>query len=86
MNPVLPMLVYGSALALAFLILFVFQARHWYWHVLSVLVAVCLGLVRFPENWHGPAFDLFIGFWFVFLLVWGIGAPFFRPERLPRHA
>lgn len=71
-------LAFGSAILLALILLYCFRAR-WYWHVLSVLAALAIGLTRPPEGWHPP--DLLVGSVFLFLFVWGIGAPFFRAHH-----
>ncbi len=80
MQPILVALVYGSALVLALALLYFFQAK-WYWHALSVAAAFAIGLMPPFEAWRPP--DLLVGFVFVFLFVWGFGAPFFR--RRHRH-
>lgn len=88
MQPALVALVYGSALVLALALLYLFHAR-WYWHVLSILGAVAVGIAPPLESWWPP--DLAIGFVFVFLLTWGIGAPLFHSHHrhpgpsTPRH-
>jgi hypothetical protein len=48
--------------------------------VLSILAALAIGLTPPPEGWHPP--DLLVGSVFLFLFVWGIGAPFFRAHHL----
>ncbi|MGE5568042.1 MAG: hypothetical protein ACM3S5_03300 [Rhodospirillales bacterium] len=75
MNPVLVLLVYGSAFLLALVLLY-FYCVGWYWHALSAIAAFVIGLMPPPEAWQPP--DLLVGFLFVFLFVWGFGAPFFR--------
>jgi hypothetical protein len=77
-------LVYGSSLALALLLLYFFRT-HWYWHALSVLAALAIGSVPTPAEWKSPTFDLLIGSVFVLLLVWGIAAPFFHPHQHHRE-
>ncbi len=68
-------LVYGTALALAAALLYFFRAR-WYWHLLSVMAAIGLGLIPGLRDWGVP--DLAVGWTFVFLFVWGAAAPLFR--------
>lgn len=71
-------LVYGSALVLAFVLLYFFHTR-WYWHALSVVAALALGFVP-PDIVPIPAGvtrDLAVGFLFLLLIVWGLGAPLF---------
>ncbi len=84
-------LTYGASALLALAALYFFHARHWYWHVAAVLVALVLGLLRLPEGWNRPEMDLVVGAVIVFLLFWGILAPFFRvphaaAEGKHRHA
>ena len=72
------LLAYGGAALLALVLLYFARARSWYWHVLSVLVALVIGLVPIPPQFNDPQSSLIIGFVFTFLFFWGIGAPFFR--------
>jgi hypothetical protein len=84
MQPILVAVVYGSALVLVLALLYFFQAK-WYWHALSVLAAIAIGLMPPMETWRPP--DLLVGFVFFFLFVWGFGVPFFRTHHYhPRHA
>ncbi|MEK7407822.1 MAG: hypothetical protein AAB225_22360 [Acidobacteriota bacterium] len=77
-------LAYGCALVLALVLLYFVHAR-WYFHVLSIALALAVGLWPPPEGLAGrPLFDLLVGCLFVFLLIWGIGAPFFRPMHRRR--
>lgn len=81
-----PMMVFGSAFVLALAALYLHRARAWYWHVLSVLLALGLGMaprawMPFPAHWDENAVYLTVGFFFVFLLFWGLAAPFFRRAR-----
>jgi hypothetical protein len=85
MNPIWVAVTYGLSVTIALLALHFFHARHWYWHALSMGVAVALGVVKFPEQWAGPALDLTVGFFFVLFAVWGLGAPFFRQPHHPVH-
>ncbi len=66
---------YGASVAVAALLLFFFHARAWYWHLLSVLAAMAVGLVRMPEGLRGPGADLTVGAVFLLLFAWGIGGP-----------
>lgn len=77
--------VYICAVLLALALLYFLRATHWYFHGLSVAAALALGLVKMPPEWHSAALDLAIGFLFVLLMVWGLGAPFFRKPRAVRH-
>ncbi len=76
-------LAYASAVALALLLLYFFRAKPWYWHLISVALAVVLGLTPMPTRWQGPTCDLLLGFLFVFLLLWGVSGPFFRVSHHP---
>jgi hypothetical protein len=88
MSSTLVAVSYGLAVVFALLLLHFFHMRHWYWHALSIAAAIGLGIVRIPEKWSGPAFDLAMGFLFVFLAIWGLAAPFFRKPhgQLHKHA
>jgi uncharacterized membrane protein YphA (DoxX/SURF4 family) len=68
------LLVFAAAVLSALTLLYFFHAR-WYWHVLSLVAAMAAGLTPPPENWRPP--DLLVGFVFLFLLLWGAGAPLF---------
>ncbi len=86
MNPWIVALAYLTAVACASVLLYWFGPKAWYWHVLSVVAALALGLIPVPHEVRGPAVDLTIGFMFLLLLIWGAGAPFAdRPHR-ERHA
>ena len=82
------LLIYGAAVALAAVALYVYGACRWYWHVLSVLLAVALGLAPAPPAaWRGQTYDLIVGFLFVLFVVWGIGGTLpMRAHHHPRHA
>jgi hypothetical protein len=72
------LLVYSISAALALLLLLIFRAKSWYWHVLSVLLAMAVGLVPRNPDWNTANADLAFGAVFTFLLLWGIAAPLFR--------
>jgi hypothetical protein len=78
---------YGVTLILALGLLYLFGALRWYWHTLSLAVALILGTIpmRVFDAWLSPVFDLAYGNVIVFLLIWGICAPFFRYHHLPVH-
>ena len=67
---------YALAFALALFLLIRYSHTRWYWHTASVVCAFAIGLWPPVEGWSGPAFDLSVGFLVIFLLVWGLGAPF----------
>ena len=82
-------LIYGGAAVLALVLLYCFHAN-WYWHVLSVALALAIGLmppdmIPVPVAW-GQTRDILLGAVFTFLVVWGIGAPLFRRYHQPEHA
>ena len=78
MSPLWVVLVYGSSVLLAVLLLYFFHSRSWYWHIGSAALAIALGLIPLPAEWGGPKTDLLVGFLFLLLLVWGLAAPLFR--------
>lgn len=88
MSPTIVSLAYGAAAMLALLALYLFHARHWYWHLASVCVALVIGFTPIPPGWDAPRTDLAIGMLLVFLLFWGLLAPLFRlpPVGHHRHA
>ena len=77
MSSSLVALCYGSALLLALALLWYFGARKWYWHLLSVAAALAIGLITLPPMFNTPQGTLWVGWVFVFLMVWGLGAPAF---------
>jgi Na+/H+ antiporter NhaD/arsenite permease-like protein len=79
-------LTYGMAALLALLLLYLFRAKHWSWHVASVLAAFLIGIMVPPEGWASQRYDLAIGAIFFFLCLWGIAGIFFRrPHETPHH-
>lgn len=73
-------LIYGAAAVLALVLLYCFHA-HWYWHVMSVVVALVIGMmppdmIPVPAAW-GTMRDIILGSIFTFLVIWGIAAPLF---------
>ena len=78
----LPFVVYGAAALITLALLYFFRARAWYWHVLSVLVALAVGLIPIPPKYNTAQGTLVVGSVFVFLLLWGVSAPFFRKRRI----
>ena len=72
-------------------LLYFFHAN-WYWHVMSVSLALVIGLIPPPDMIPVPAAwgttrDLVVGAIFTFLVVWGLGAPLFRRHHQPtQHA
>ena len=70
---------YGTSVALALLFVYWFHSR-WYWHVLSVLAALGVGLTPPFPGLQGPVRDMLYG---SFLMVWGCAEPFVH--RYHRH-
>jgi lysylphosphatidylglycerol synthetase-like protein (DUF2156 family) len=78
-------LCYGSAMVLSLYLLWHFGVKRWYWHVLSVLLALAIGLVPLREPWNGPATTLVVGWVFIFLAVWGLAAAGFTVREHPPY-
>jgi hypothetical protein len=78
---------YGLVVTLAIGLLHRFGALRWYWHGLAMAVALTLGSLPMHVfgRWVPPHFDLVLGGGIVFLLVWGVAAPFFPRPHLPVH-
>lgn len=86
MFSMLAVLAYLAGLAIPVFLLVHFGASHWWWHTLSILAALALGLAPLPGTMHGPVMDLAFGFVFIFLMTWGIGGVVtIRPHR-EKHA
>jgi len=75
MSTVLVYVVYGFSFLLALFLVYLFHAR-WYWHVLSVLAALAIGLSPPVRGWEGASRDLVYGSIVLFLLIWGLAEPF----------
>ena len=88
MSPLLVALCYGSATLLSLYLLWHFGAQHWYWHVLSLIAALALGLTPMPSILSNQYLTLAVGWIFTLLFLWGVGAPFFAYYRrhLTSHA
>ena len=71
------------ALALPIYLLYRFRSQAWYWHVLAVILALVIGLMPGTALLQTEGGSLLYGFWFVILMVWGVGG--LIPYR-PRHA
>ena len=77
--------VYAFSILLALWCVYLFHAR-WYWHVLSVLMALALGFSPPIRGWDGASRDMVYGAVILFLLVWGLGEPMFHRFHRPHHA
>ena len=75
------MIAFGCAFLLALMLLFFKGPRRWYWHILSLLVALGVGLTPVPAKLNTPQGSMIIGSVFTFLFVWGVAAPLFRGRR-----
>jgi hypothetical protein len=78
---------YVVTVFLALGLLYLFGSLRWYWHALSVTLALVMGVIpmRVFAAWASPVFDLAYGNVIVFFLLWGICAPFFRHYHMPVH-
>ena len=72
---------YLAAAVAAVLLLVVFRARRWYWHVISLAAGVAVGLIPPGGKGGGNLFYLVTGVVCVFCILWGLGAPFFPQRR-----
>jgi hypothetical protein len=55
--------------------------KRWYWHILSLLLSLGIGLTPIPAALNTPRGSMIIGSAFTFFLVWGVAAPLFRNRR-----
>jgi hypothetical protein len=76
MNSFLVLLAYAFALGLASFLLYWFGPLSWYWHGLSVALAMTVGLIPPLDGLRGPLYDLAVGFVFILSFVWGAGGAF----------
>ncbi len=79
-------LVFGASALLALVLLYIFRAKAWYWHVLSVALAAVIAkipreAIPVPPQPDENTVYLTVGFIALFLFLWGVGALFFRPRR-----
>jgi len=75
------MLAYAVAGGLALILLFLSGSKAWYWHVLSGVVALGIGLTPIPPNLNTPTVNIIVGFCFVFMFLWAVAAPFLGRRR-----
>ena len=75
MSALLVFSCYGSAALIALFALWRFGVQHWYWHALSTVAALAIGLARLPEPWSQPLYTLGVGWLFTALFLWGVAAP-----------
>ena len=73
------------SLALPIYLLYQFRSQAWYWHVLAVIVALVIGLMPGTALLETLGGSMVYGFFFVFLMLWGIGGlipfPWFRKKH-----
>jgi hypothetical protein len=87
MFAMLAVLVYLLAMGIPIYLLYRFHPQAWYWHTLSVLAALAMGLIPIPFAFQKPEFDLLFGFIFILLMFWGAGGLiFFRAHHHEKHA
>jgi hypothetical protein len=71
------MACYGSALCVALFLLWQFGQRRWYWHAVSVALALAIAFYPGNEFLGRQDVTLATGWMFTFLFIWGIAAPAF---------
>jgi hypothetical protein len=81
MSPLLVALCYGSATLFSLALLWHFGAQRWYWHGLSLIAALALGLTPMPGILSDPNLTLVVGWLFTVLFLWGVAAPLFAHRR-----
>jgi hypothetical protein len=74
-------IAYGCSCLLALILLFFKGPKRWYWHILSLLVGLGVGLMPIPAKLNTPQGSLIVGSVFTFFLVWAVAAPLFRRRR-----
>jgi hypothetical protein len=79
-------LAYLAALALPAYLVYRFGSLGWYWHMLSILAALAVGLTPMPSALNNPMGELMTGVVFVFLAAWGIGGLVVHRPHRERHA
>lgn len=85
MSPIIVTVCYGSAAMLSLFALWHFGVKKFYWHALSIVAAFAIGLAHLPEQFTTPNYTLVIGWFFVFLFLWGVAAPVVAVLQHPPH-
>ena len=86
MSSMWAVLAFAAAAVGAGWLLHHFGTFRWYWHLLSIAVALAIGLAPTPPALINPASELITGVVFLFLVVWGIGGILlFRPHQAKHH-
>jgi hypothetical protein len=76
------MVAFGCSAVVALSLLFFMGPKRWYWHILSLLLSLGIGLYKpIPTPLNTPQGSMIIGSAFTFFLVWGVAAPLFRNRR-----
>jgi hypothetical protein len=75
------MIAYAIAAGLALIFLFFSGSKAWYWHVLSGLAALGIGLIPIPPRYNITVVNIAVGFAFVFMFVWAVASPFIGRRR-----
>jgi hypothetical protein len=68
---------YGSAVLVSLYLLWHFGQLRWYWHAMSVGLALAIGFFPGNEFLSRPDVTLATGWFFVALFIWGLAAPVF---------
>ena len=71
-----------ASVAVPIYLLYRFRSQAWYWHVLAVIVALVIGLMPGTALLQTENGSLLYGFWFLVLMIWGVGG--LIPFRLLR--
>lgn len=74
MSPLWIIALHGAALALAYLLLVFAHEKAWYWHALSIVAAIGVG-VSLLRGWPTYEAELAASLLFAFLLLWGFAGP-----------
>jgi hypothetical protein len=74
------------AVVIPIYLLYRFRSQAWYWHVLAVIVALVIGLMPGTMLLQTENGSLLYGFWFLILMIWGIGGLITYPWRHAKHA
>jgi hypothetical protein len=84
MSPLVVFLLHAAALVLAYLVLVFVHEKAWYWHVLSIGLAIGIGL-SLLRPWPTHETELLASLLFAFLLLWGFAGPVFAAIHRQDH-
>lgn len=62
-----------ASVAVPLYLLYRFRFQAWYWHLLAVIVALVIGLMPGTALLQTENGSLLYGFWFLLLMIWGVG-------------